>query len=146
MRRSAIITASVVALTLAACGRDDEDTDATKNTADATTTATTTGDAQRYCALTRRLDAAGEKFFADLGQDARPAQFEAAERRFITQFSAELDGLRRAAPPEIDADVETLLASQRQRAGLAATPKVDEATASAAETRIRAWERRSCDS
>ena len=145
MRGSAIITASVVALTLAACGGND-DTDANKDTADATTTAATTGDAQRYCALTRRLDAAGEKFFADLGQDARPAEFEAAERRFITQFSAELDELRRAAPPQIDADVETLLASQRRRAGLAATPKVDEATASAAETRIRAWERRSCDS
>ena len=38
----------------------------------------------------------------------------------------------------------TLLAGQRQRAGLPTATKVDESEGEAAETRIRAWEKRNC--
>lgn len=48
----------------------------------ATTTATVVArNPDRYCALTRELDAEGEAFFADLGQDATEAQSSAAEER-----------------------------------------------------------------
>jgi hypothetical protein len=58
---------------------------------------------------------------------------------------AKLEEVEQAAPREIDDDVDTLLAGQRERAGLPSSAKVDEAKASAAEERIRAWERRNCE-
>lgn len=54
------------------------------------------------------------------------------------------DELARVAPREIAADVQTLFAGMRQRAGLKPAKQVSEAQASAAESRIRAFERRSC--
>ena len=140
MRRPAIIVATVLTLALAACGDDDEATNAGSSTA----TVATAADPDRYCALTRELDAEGEKFFAGLGRDASPQQYEAAERRFITRFAAKLDELEQAAPQEIKRDVGTLIAGQRQRAGLPTATKVEESQGAAAETRIKAWEKRNC--
>ena len=141
MRHSALITAVIASLVLAACGDDENDTRAASAT---TTVAAAAGDADRYCALTRELDREGERFFASIGEDARPEEYEAAERRFITRFAGKLDELEQAAPREIDEDVDVLLAGQRARAGLT-SGNVDEAKASAAEERIRAWEKRNCE-
>jgi len=141
MRHTALIIAAIAALVLAACGEDDNDTAASS----ATTTVAAAGDADRYCALTRELDRAGERFFASLGEDSRPEEYEAAERRFITSFAGKLEEVEQAAPREIDEDVDTLLAGQRRRAGLPTATNVDEATSSAAEKRIRAWEQRNCE-
>ena len=140
MRRSAIIVATVLTLALAACGEDDEDTTAGSQTS----TAAAAADPDRYCALTRELDAEGEQFFAGLGEDATPEEYEAAERRFITRFAGKLEELEQAAPQEIKRDVGTLLRGQRERAGLPAATKVGESEGATAETRIRAWEKRNC--
>lgn len=107
------IASVLVGLTLAACGGDDGGGD---QRADADR-----ADPKRYCALTRDLDAAGEKFFSKLGENARPEEFEAAERRFVKRFGGKLEQLARAAPKEIRADARTLLTAQRQRAGLEPT-------------------------
>lgn len=90
--------------------------------------------------------AAGGKFFAGLGEDARPEEFEAAERRFVERSAGRLDELERVAPREIQGDVRKLLAGQRQRAGLETSVAVDEAQASAAEERVKAYEKRACRS
>jgi hypothetical protein len=143
MRRPAVIVAAVLTLALAACGDDDEDAGGAGGST-ATATVAAAGDPDRYCALTRELDAEGEQFFASLGRDATPAQYEAAERRFITRFAGELEEVEQAAPQEIKRDVGTLLAGQRERAGLPTATKVEESEGDAAETRIQAWEKRNC--
>ena len=140
MRRPAIIVATVLTtLALAACGDDDEPT-----AGSSTATVAAATDPDRYCALTRELDAEGEQFFAGLGENAKPEEYEAAERRFITRFAGKLEELEQAAPQEIKRDVGTLLAGQRERAGLPTETNVDESEGTAAETRIRAWEKRNC--
>ena len=140
MRRPAIIVATVLTLALAACGDDDGNAGAGSSTA----TVAAAADPDRYCALTRELDGEGEQFFAGLGEDASPQQYEAAERRFITRFAGRLEELEQAAPQEIKRDVGTLLAGQRERAGLPTATKVEESEGAAAETRIQAWEKRNC--
>lgn len=143
LRRSIITTAAAVAaLAVAGCG-DDAD-DQRDGSAAATATVAAAGDGERYCALTRELDAEGEKFFADLGEEASPADYEAAERRFIEAHSDDLDELGRVAPRQIKADVQKLFAGMRERAGLKPGIDVSEAQASRAEERIMAFERRSC--
>ena len=141
LRRSIITLAAVAALALAACG-DDGDEGAGSQTTTATVAAA--GDVERYCALTRQLDADGERFFAGLGRDASPAQYEAAERRFIEAHSADLDELGRVAPAAIRSDVQKLFAGMRERAGLKPAIEVSEAQAAAAEERIQAFEKQGC--
>jgi hypothetical protein len=135
-----LITAIVLAtVALAACGEDD--------TAQPSARATATppaGDAERYCALSREMDAAGTKFFARLErkENATAEDYEAAERRFVERFAPQFDAIETAAPAEIRDDVAILLAGQRQRAGLGGS--VDEAEAGAAEKRVQAYEKRHC--
>ena len=142
LRRSIITVAVVAALALVACGDDARDEGAGSKATTATVAAA--GDVERYCALTRELDAEGEAFFADLGEDARPEQYEAAERRFIETHSDDLDELGSVAPNAIEADVHKLFAGMRERAGLQPAIEVSEAQASAAEERIQAFEQRNC--
>ena len=135
-----LTTAIVLAtLTLAACGEDD----AAQTSARATATPPT-GDVERYCALTREMDAAGTKFFARLerNENATAEDYEAAERRFVERFAPQFEAVEQAAPAEIRSEIAILLAGQRQRAGLGGS--VDEAQASAAERRVRRYERRHC--
>lgn len=139
VRTSLIAVALVALLGLAACGDDDSD-----NRDDRPAAAAAAPDPGRYCALTRRLDADGEKFFAGLGRDATPEDYAAAERRFIEQSSPQLAELQRVAPTQIAADVRKLLAGMQQRAGLKPAIEVSEAQASAAEQRITAYEKRAC--
>jgi hypothetical protein len=129
----------VAALAFAACGEDDS----APTTARATATPSA-GDAERYCALTRAMDAAGEKFFAALERDkqATPQDYEAAERTFVERFAQEFETIEAAAPAQIRTDVGLLLAGQRRRAGLGGS--VDEAQVGAAERRILRYERRNC--
>jgi hypothetical protein len=93
---------SAIALTatlaLAACG--DEDSPSTSARATAPPAA---GDLERYCALTREMDAAGTKFFARLeeSKNATAADFEAAERRFVERFAPQFEEIQRVAPAEI---------------------------------------------
>jgi len=138
MLRTSLIAVAVYALLgLAACGDDNDER------AGGSTT-TVARDADRYCALTRELDADGERFFAGLGNDASPKEFEAAERRFIESAQAKLDELSRVAPLQIEDDLQKLLAGMRERAGLKPAIAVTEAQASAAENRIQAYEKRTC--
>ncbi len=140
MTRTTLIAIAVAALPgLAACGDDDSGGSAATQT-----TTVVAQDPVRFCALTRELDASGETFFAKLGRDATPKEFEAAERRFVEQSGAKLDALRQAAPRQIAADVEKLLAGMQKRAGLKPAIAVTEAQSSAAEARIQAYEKRNC--
>lgn len=127
--------AMLATLVLVACGSED---------APPQTSAKETGDPERYCALTREMDAAGSKFFARVERKENPtaADFEAAERRFVRRFAPQFEEIERAAPAEIRDDVPIQLASQRARAGLSGA--VDEAEASVAEERIQRYERREC--
>ena len=140
MRRAAIITATLIALGLAACG-DDEDTQAGATTATAVAAA---GDPDRYCQIVRELDTSGEDFFAGLGEDSSPEEYEAAERRFVERYSDTLEELERVAPSQIRSDVAVLLAGQRERAGLSTTT-TPESKSSASEKRVQAYEKRNCD-
>ena len=139
MRLAALMTATIIALGLAACGDDDD-----KTAAATTATVAAAADPDRYCEIVRDLDASGEDFFKSLGEDSSPQEYEAAERRFVEQYSDTLDELGRVAPQEIRADVAVLLAGQRERAGLS-TATTPEAKASASETRVQAYEERNCD-
>ncbi|HWI07407.1 MAG TPA: hypothetical protein VNT54_07805 [Solirubrobacteraceae bacterium] len=136
---TALAVALAALLSLAGCGDDDDDDKAARQAATAAV-----ADPARYCTLTRELDADGERFFAALGRDATPKQFEAAERRFIKASQPKLDELRRVAPRQIAGDVQKLLAGMQQRAGLEPAAPVSEAQATAAEERIRAYEKRTC--
>jgi hypothetical protein len=132
-----IATATVLTATiaLAACGSEDP---APQPTAKAP------GDRERYCTLSREMDAAGERFFARLErkENATAADYEAAERRFVERFTPQFEEVERVAPAEIRDDVRILLAGQRSRAGLGGD--VGEAEASAAEERVLRYERRHC--
>ena len=128
----------VATLALAACGEDDT----TQTSARATATPPS-GDAERYCALTREMDAAGTKFFARLERENATAKdFEAAERRFVERFAPQFEQIEQVAPAEIRTDIELMLAGQRARAGLG--DAVDEEAVGAAERRVRRYERRNC--
>lgn len=130
--------ALVATLALAACGEDD-----TAQTSARATATPPSGDVERYCALTREMDAAGTKFFARLERDNATADdFEAAERRFVERFAPQFEQIEQVAPAAIRADIELLLAGQRARAGLGGA--VDEQAVGAAERRVRRYERRQC--
>ena len=138
LRLSIALAALIALLGLAACGGDDNDDErAGRDTAAAP-------DVGRYCQLAKELDAKGEEHFASLGEDASPKEFQAAERRFVERYRAQLDELHRVAPTEIKADVDKVLAAMRQRAGLTTTTEVGEREAAAAEKRIQAFEKREC--
>jgi hypothetical protein len=134
-----IVTAALLTLALAACGESDSPSTSARATA-----TPAAGDTERYCALTREMDAAGSRFFARLErkENATAADFEAAERRFVERFAPQFEEIQQVAPAEIRADVETLLAGQRARAGLGRS--VSEAEAGAAERRVQRYERRNC--
>ena len=139
MLRLSIVLAMLIALLgLAACGDDNDDDGGTGRVTAAAP------DVGRYCQLVKELDAKGEELFANLGEDASPEQFEAAERGFVERYQPQLDELLRVAPTEIRADAEKLLAGMRQRAGLTTATEVNEAEATAAEERVQAFEEREC--
>lgn len=111
--------------------------------ADPSSVASSQYDAAAYCELTRRLEAAGEKAFADLGRNATPAQYQAVERGFVLDNQDLLDGLVDAAPGHLGDEVDTLLSAMRQRGGLEHSG-VSQREASTAEKRILAFEKRQC--
>ena len=141
LRRSTTTVALVTTLALAACGGDEEPGDTRAAT---TTSATPTQNTQRYCQMVDEFDAAGEDFFAGLGEDSKPEEFEAAERRFVERYADELQALREAAPTEISDDVGKVLIGMRQRAGLETPVELGEAEVDAADERVRAFEERAC--
>lgn len=145
LRTSVTAFALVALLGLGACGDDSDEGDTSAgNQPTATAPAAADPDPERYCALTRRLDAEGEKFFTGLDENATPQQFEAAEAKFVKQMQPKLDELRRVAPRAIAADVEKLLAGMQQRAGMKPAIGVTEAESSAAEARVQRYEKRDC--
>ena len=142
LRRTTTTVALITTLALVACGGEEEpgDTRAATNKS-----ATATQNTQRYCQKVAQFDAAGEEFFAGLGEDSTPEEFEAAERRFVERYDDELEALRATAPPEVRDDVQKILIGMRQRAGLETPVELSEAEADAADERVRAFEERACE-
>ncbi len=140
-RSSAIVVAIIALLGFGQVGCGDND-DSTSSKRPATVAATE--DVDRYCALTRQLDAEGEQFFANLNEDSTAAELQAAERRSAEHFADKFAELQRVAPRQIKTDVRKVLAGLYERAGLPPQIKVSEAEASAAEKRVLAYEKRNC--
>lgn len=136
LHRPTAVATLAATLALAACGGDDADNDSGQSSA--------AGDPSRYCRLSADLDAAGEKFFSKLGRDARLEEYQATERRFIKRFSGDIRQIERAAPERIRPDVRKVLDAQRQRAGLKTPSDVKDSEASAAENRVKSYEKRNC--
>jgi hypothetical protein len=128
-RTTAVAALAALTLAAAACGGDD----------DAAPRAAAAGP-QRYCALVDELDRRGEVAFAEA---KRPAEFVAIERGFVAGIADDTAELERVAPVRIRGDVRTMVSAMRGRAGLADV-KVPQREASAAEKRVKAFEKTAC--
>jgi hypothetical protein len=133
--RLALVALLALGLVAAGCGDDDEEEPAQPEA---------TADVDRYCELARQLDKAGDKVFARLEeQEASRNEFKEAEAELFRTNEAEIEELQQVAPPEIQADVETLVARFQARAGLgddAPTVKQREV----AEERVTQFEEENC--
>lgn len=147
-----VASTALLGLGATACGAE-ADTDAGTDAGKAADAATGTeqvapeadaGDPQRYCALTRQLEDAGRRAFADLGRDATRAEYVAAERAFVRGNSATLGMLAPALPPELRDEVQVFLTGVRQRSGLVEPGTVTPREASEAERALRGYEREHC--
>ncbi len=140
-------SAGVLLLLATACTADSEQSPSTRAREQAppgTTAANDTGEPQRVCELTRRLERAGRDVFSKLGRDATRAEYQAAEREFVLDNAATLHDLVDAFPSDIAPQAELFITAMRQRAGLVPAGTVRPSEASAAERRIRAYEREHC--
>jgi hypothetical protein len=134
MRAGGAALLGVAAILLAAgCGDADEDTSGA------------TVDIARYCEITQQLDEAGTEEFEELEQDpdATREDFEAAERRLYEENEDLIAEGQRVAPPEIQDELEILVAGLRSRAGLG-DEAPDRADARAAERAIEKFEKENC--
>lgn len=140
LRLIAVVTV-VTTMVLPACGEDDSDAPTAQPTQQETAGE---GDAEFYCSLAQKLDRAGSKFFRELEQDKEATQedFEKAEAEFVETHQADIEELVEAAPSEIRADVDILIASLKARAGLG--PEVDQTQAQSAEERVQEFEKENC--
>ncbi len=120
-------TLVVGSLVLAGCGDSVEDRGGQR----------ASGDAQRYCELSEQLDAAGEEFFAPLGENPTPEQVRAVTERFVAANAGTLDELVRVAPSAIARDVRTFTDAFR-------AADRDNPAAQQAEERVMAWEEENC--
>lgn len=127
-----------VAFGVTACGEDEKSQTASARPE-------ITADANRYCALAKEMDAAGTAFFAKLEADdsATEADYEKAERDFLAQHAAQFSDIEQAAPAAIKSDITMILRAQRERSGLETT-RTPQAEITAAEKRVRAFEKREC--
>jgi hypothetical protein len=125
--------AFALALSLAACGDDDDEE----------TTAAV--DVARFCEINQELNEAGTEHFEELEQDpeATREDFEAAERSFYEENEDLIAEGQRVAPPEIQDELEFLVAGLRFRAGLT-DEKPDPAEVRAAERTINEFEKENC--
>jgi hypothetical protein len=96
-----------------------------------------------YCRLVADLERRGAQAFAEAERDGDPARIAGIERGFAAGAADDLDRLGRVAPAPIRADVRTILAAMRERAGLTRTGPGERAAAGA-EERVKAFERRAC--
>lgn len=149
MRPTRILLVPVVLALATACADDSSSSRSTatgnQSPAAATATAPTseTYDPQPYCQTTRLLEKAGEQAFADLGRNATPAAYEAAERSFVLDNADLLDELVATAPADLTDDVETFLAAMRQRGGLEDSG-VTQRKSTQAENTMLAFEEQHC--
>ncbi len=157
MKPNRLLIATIALLLSAACSNDSAGSinGAAKGTADTTSGSASSGaskatespadraDAERFCTITTRLEAAGQEAFAGLGRNASPAEYKAAERAFVLDNAAMLDQLVVAAPATLAPHVETMLTAMRQRGGLA-DGHVEQQEAANAEKHILAFEKSHC--
>lgn len=139
--RLIVTVTAITAMVLTACGEDDNDAPVAQPTQEEVAGE---GDLELYCSLAQKLDRAGSKFFKELEQDEEATQedFEKAEAEFVTTHQADIEELAEAAPSEIRADVDILIASLKARAGLG--PEVDEKEAQSADKRVQQFEKENC--
>ncbi len=137
LARLAVVALLALGLVVVGCDDDDDEEAAQPEPA---------ADVDRYCELARQLDEAGEEQFARLGfQEGEAARIRRGELRneLLRENKAEIEELQQVAPPEIQADVETLIARFRFRAGPGyAPPTVQEKEV--AEERVTQFEKENC--
>ena len=134
-RTTLICLLAALAAVAIGCGGDDGDDESNDVTAGA----------ERYCELTKELDAAGQEEFEALEDDpdATREDFEAAERALYEENEAQIEEAQEVAPPEIADDVEVLVEALRARAGLGGQVP---ANAGEADQRVQEYEAENCGS
>lgn len=133
------VAVAAAALVVAGCGDEPGGDERAQTTA---ATAAQAGDVERYCALVAELGRNAEKHFSGLGEGASTTEFREAHVKLIEDNQETISELPRVAPPQIRAEVRTVLAGMRQQAG----EKVDVTAQDieAADRKVRAFEQQRC--
>ena len=138
-RFASLFVPLLAALLLGGCGDDEESAPASS------TTSAATPDLEAYCQAVSQLEAAGNEIFGALEEDgnATSEDFRQAEAQLLRENEAAFDDLQQSAPEEIRADVGTIVAGLRVRAGLEEDGP-SPSDIGAAEKRVTEYEKRNC--
>lgn len=99
----------------------------------------------RYCELAMALDKAGSDIVGPVqARQGSDAEIAAAERQLVLDHKDDIDELVAVAPDEIAADTAADIRALRERVGLSTEPPGDADAAEAAESRVLAFQERSC--
>lgn len=89
----ALTSATLVVLLVPACGDDDDDS----------------ASSEEYCEIKTELDAAGEKAFSDLKEDATEDEYDAVQEEFVKANRDRFEDLVDAAPGKIKDDLRIVV-------------------------------------
>jgi hypothetical protein len=132
--------AVIMAMVLTACGNDDRDPPAAQPTQQETAG---DEDLELYCSLAQKLARAGSKFLErELGKKATPEDVRKARAEFVSTHESLIAEYLEAAPLEIGADLEILIASLKEDAGPG--PDVGEKRTQSADKKIQQFEKENC--
>lgn len=130
----------ITAMVLTACGEDDSDAPVAQPTPQETAGE---GDLELYCSLAQKVERAGSKFLEhELDKKSTQEDVQKARAKFVATHQALFEAYLEAAPLEIRADLDVLLASLT--AGEGPGPDVDEKQAQSADKRVHQFEKENC--
>jgi nitrous oxide reductase accessory protein NosL len=133
--RFVALAAMLGGLVLSGCSEEDQ-------AAAAESSATDTGDTERYCELLAEINGAAEQVFADVPENPSDEQMMAAWQRLLDEADEQFAEMQEVAPEEIREDNATFVADLRARATTGVSP--DPEAAQAAEERERAFQDENC--
>ncbi len=141
MLRLIVAVTVITAMVLTACGEDDSDAPVAQPTPQETVG---DGDLELYCSLAQKLKRAGSKFLErELDEEATQEDVQKARAEFVATHPALIEEYFEAAPLEIRADLEILIASLT--AGEGPGPNVDkEQQTQSADKRVQQFEKENC--